>query len=123
MVAKPKPEIPPSPAPARRLEELTACRLCGAVEMKRAPAQPDPPFGLMQCQACGGICLSPRPPIEDMRHYYDEFYQGEREKDPRQERRARRHFRRLARAAAKTGRLLEIGAGDGYFLDAARTAG
>jgi SAM-dependent methyltransferase len=123
MVAKPKPDFPPSPAPSRRLEELTSCRLCGAAELKRAPAQPDPPFGLMQCQACGGICLSPRPPIEEMRHYYDEFYQGDREKDARQERRARRHFRRLARVTGKTGRLLEIGAGDGYFLDAARSAG
>jgi 2-polyprenyl-3-methyl-5-hydroxy-6-metoxy-1,4-benzoquinol methylase len=61
--------------------------------------------------------------IEEMRHYYDEFYAGDRERDARQERRARRHFRRLSRVAGKSGRLLEIGAGDGYFLDAARAGG
>jgi len=118
--------IPPDLAPSRppRLESVAACPLCDSATVMVAPVQPNPPFGLMQCASCGGIFLSPRPHIDAMPAYYDDFYGGEQPDKPseRQIRRSRRHFRRLARHA-RAGRLLEVGAGDGYFLNAARDAG
>ncbi len=103
---------------------MDSCPLCGSPNLQPAPLQPEPPFGLLQCGACGGIALSPRPLRSAMGAYYDAYYGSEAsaQKSERQARRATRHFSRLARHA-RAGRLLEIGAGDGYFLDAARRAG
>jgi len=116
--------ISPEPAPRpRRLENVDQCPLCNAQPLNTAPIQPDPPFGLKQCPRCNTILLSPRPPIDAMKTYYDEFYEGDAQRDPRQENRAQRHIRRLMRYATKPGRLLDIGAGDGYLLNAARTVG
>ncbi|HYF48029.1 MAG TPA: class I SAM-dependent methyltransferase [Planctomycetota bacterium] len=119
-------DIPPDIAPSKppKLEQVAACPLCDSSNVMLAPQQPDPPFGLMQCAACGGIFLSPRPRIDAMPAYYDDYYGGEQPEEPsaRQIRRSRRHFKRLARHA-RPGRLLEVGAGDGYFLHAAKEAG
>jgi 2-polyprenyl-3-methyl-5-hydroxy-6-metoxy-1,4-benzoquinol methylase len=106
-----------------QLETLTACPLCNSAAVAKAPDQPQPPFGLMHCQDCSGIFLSPRPRIEDMHQYYDDFYKGDRKKSSRQELRAKKHFRRLARSMPTPGDILEVGAGDGYFLNAAKEAG
>ena len=113
----------PSSSPAPKLEELRQCPLCGSPHIEVPPVQPNPPFGIRNCAACTAIFLSPRPPIEEMPQYYDEFYKADREKNKRQELRARKHFRRLSRTQPKPGNLLEVGAGDGYFLNAARQAG
>ena len=120
MLARTEPDFSPR---ERRVENITCCPICTAGNPSTPPAQPDPPFGLLQCGKCGLIFLSPRPPIEEMKHYYDEFYEGNQERSLRQEKRAQRHFRRLSRHAPKPGRVLEVGAGDGYFLYAARKAG
>lgn len=59
-----------------------------------------------------------------MKSYYDSLYGNSAgQRSPRQERRARRHLARLRHYAPVPGRLLELGAGDGYFLNMARTAG
>ncbi|MCY3022299.1 MAG: class I SAM-dependent methyltransferase [Planctomycetota bacterium] len=107
----------------RRVEKLDACPLCGSRWLLVAPVQPEPPFGLSQCSACGIIFLSPRPPLDAMKTYYDAMYDREDHPHPRQQQRALRHLRRLSRYAPTPGRLLDVGAGDGYFLNAARTAG
>jgi SAM-dependent methyltransferase len=115
---------PLPPAPPQRLETLTACPLCGGNMLLAAPVQPQPPFGITQCAACGGIFLSPRPFADAMRKYYDEFYAAdENAVSKRQERRAQRHFGRLMRYSGKPGRILEIGAGDGYLLNEAKKGG
>ena len=85
--------------------------------------QPAPPFKLQRCEACSGIFLSPRPRSDDMASVYSDYYAGSREKSPRQEVRAKKHLRRLMRILPTPGHVLEIGAGDGYFLAAARDAG
>ena len=120
MVGKITPDFVPRP---RRLETLDTCPLCDFRPVSPAPVQPDPPFGIQQCGKCGIVFLSPRPPIDDMKAYYDEYYEGQDQRNARQERRAERHVRRLMRFAGKPGRLLDVGAGDGYFLNAARNAG
>ena len=118
---KQSPSLSASPP---KLESLAACPLCDSAAIKAAPQQPDPPFGLMQCADCNSIFLSPRPCVEAMSAYYDDYYENDASAkiDDRQTLRAQRHFRRLARHA-KPGRLLEIGAGDGYLLKTARDAG
>jgi SAM-dependent methyltransferase len=105
------------------LETLSACPICQSGPTQLAPLQPQPPFGIQQCLACKMVFLSPRPPAAGMKDYYDEFYSDKQDRDPRQERRAQRHLRRLNRHFVRPGRVLEIGAGDGYFLHAARDAG
>jgi 2-polyprenyl-3-methyl-5-hydroxy-6-metoxy-1,4-benzoquinol methylase len=107
-----------------QLENLEYCPLCESAAIVNAPQQPNPPFGLKQCSTCNAVFLSPRPRIEAMSAYYDAYYDKEDSDkiNVRQVRRAQRHFRRLSRHS-KPGRLLEIGAGDGYFLKEARDAG
>lgn len=120
MTGKTQPDFSPR---ARKVENLSRCPLCDGEYPATPPVQPEPPFGLLQCAKCGVIFLSPRPPIEEMKHYYDEFYEGSHEKSARQEKRSQRHFRRLTRYSPRPGRVLEVGAGDGYFLNAAKKAG
>jgi len=120
MVGNIKPDPVSTP---RRLESVDHCPLCGARPPLAAPVQPDPPFGIKQCAACSLIFLSPRPPVDAMKSYYDDYYEGDAQRSPRQENRARRHISRLNRYATKPGRLLDVGAGDGYFLEAARHCG
>jgi SAM-dependent methyltransferase len=118
-------DLKPDPAPVRRrLEQLDKCPLCDGAGLVAAPVQPEPPFGLTQCGACGIIFLSPRPPADAMNSYYDAFYDGDdRPVSARQQRRAQRHLARLQQYFPSPGRLLEIGAGDGYFLKTVRDAG
>lgn len=86
--------------------------------------QPKPPFGLKQCGACGIVFVSPRPAPATVKAYYDALYNNASDqRSPREARRAQRHVARLGRYAPRPGRLLEVGAGDGYFLNAARAAG
>ena len=82
-----------------------------------------PPFGVMHCSDCYAVFLSPRPRIEDMSSFYEEMYDEEREKSTRQERRAQKHVQRLAKMMPTPGHVLEVGAGDGYFLKASRDIG
>jgi SAM-dependent methyltransferase len=106
------------------LEVLYSCPLCGAPGAQDAPVQPQPPFGLKVCGACSIVYVSPRPVLSAMKAYYNTMYDAAmNQRSPRQERRARRHLSRLARYKPVPGRLLEVGAGDGYFLNAARVAG
>ena len=105
--------------------------MCGSGSIAPAPAQPNPPFGLAQCSSCGGIFLNPRPPVDAMKQYYDDYYeQGggavsakAPEPSARQIRRGQRHIRRIGRYLEKPGRILDVGAGDGYLLKAALEAG
>ena len=110
-------------ASQRELENLQSCPICASKRIQPAPVQPTPPFGVMHCSDCYAVFLSPRPRIEDMSSFYEEMYDEEREKSSRQERRAQKHVKRLAQMMRTPGHVLEVGAGDGYFLKAARDIG
>jgi SAM-dependent methyltransferase len=116
---------PASAAATDCLEVLKKCPLCDSGALSMTPVQPQPPFGLTQCNDCGLIFLSPRPPVDQMKAFYDSIYDDESKdvKSQRQMTRAQRHIRRLSRYISPPGRVLEVGAGDGYFLNAAREAG
>lgn len=107
------------------LEEVPGCLLCGSGSLRPSPEQPHPPYGLLECPACSAILLSPRPQAEAMKAFYSRIAGGQRDLplDPRQLRRAQRHLRRLSRHRRPPGRMLEVGAGEGYFCSAAREAG
>ena len=119
MVGNLKPDLPPQ---IQRVETLESCPLCKSQWLLPAPVQPQTPFGLVQCGACAAVFLSPRPVAEAMPAYYDEYH-AENKKSARQEHRAKRHYRRLARYKHKPGGLLEIGCGEGHFLHIARDHG
>jgi 2-polyprenyl-3-methyl-5-hydroxy-6-metoxy-1,4-benzoquinol methylase len=108
-----------------KLETLNACPLCDSPQIAATPLKAPPPFGLMQCANCAILFVSPRPVNEKMKDTYDEWYAPrETDKPPeRQVARGKRHARRLQQYAAKPGRLLDIGAGDGYLLHAAKEMG
>lgn len=108
-----------------RLETLSACPLCANASIAPAPLEAPVPFGLKQCSACGILFVSPRPVNEGMKDTYDEYYEPRESAAPpeRQVRRGVRHARRIHKYAGKPGRLLDVGAGDGYLVHAAKEIG
>jgi SAM-dependent methyltransferase len=101
------------------------CWACGA--QARLSDDDFGPLGLYRCASCG-LLFDVRPP-EELRELYDETYFRELcggaeylEDEPARRREARKRVRWIRRHGAR-GRLLEIGAGTGHFLAAAREGG
>src|ERR1043166_6125293 len=97
------------------MNRLAPCMLCGAVEMAR-PFPARHPW-LARCRTCSFVFASDRPSDEEAARYYAAY--------PRQEGvspiTVRRFEEALAdcEAARKTNRLLDFGAGDGFFAEQA----
>jgi 2-polyprenyl-3-methyl-5-hydroxy-6-metoxy-1,4-benzoquinol methylase len=101
------------------------CWACGV------PAVPDPswlPIELHRCPACG-LLFAPERTAEDLQRLYDtgyfeEYPGGESyEEDPAQRRYEADRRIELVRRYRTRGRLLEIGAAAGHFVEAAAEAG
>lgn len=101
------------------------CWACGA------DAAPDPswlPVRLHRCSACG-LLFAPEPSADELQDLYDEGYfeaypGGESyEQDPEQRRYEAARRMQLVRRFRRGGRLLEVGAAAGHFVEAARAAG
>jgi 2-polyprenyl-3-methyl-5-hydroxy-6-metoxy-1,4-benzoquinol methylase len=101
------------------------CWACGS------PAYPDSDYAaahLYRCSSCGFLFSGERS-VEELRDLYDAeyFYEflghGAYEQDAAQRRYEANLRVELVRRYADGGRLLEIGAASGYFLEAARAAG
>ncbi len=118
--------------PAGLRLERPDCALCGPGSAQRRLHE-FPPFGVVACEACRLVFLSPRPLEADALglyqdptyyesptagHGYDEYL------DVRQNwvRTFERRLRQLRRHKA-AGRVLDVGCGPGFFLDAAAAAG
>jgi SAM-dependent methyltransferase len=106
-------------------EASETCWACGS------PAHPDPayaPARLFRCSRCGFL-FSPLRSAEELRdlydaEYFDEYTGGEAyEQDEAQRRYESRLRVEFVGRYCDSGRLLEIGAATGYFLEAARSAG
>lgn len=114
--------------------EDARCPLCSIAPVRLV--QDTRPFGLWECSGCGLLYSSPRPAAEELRAFHDETYfrryYGESIADFHRHRgdlyqRIRvfnlARLALLAPHAPARGRLLDVGAGQGLFLDVAREAG
>ncbi len=112
--------------------ERPACALCGPGTPQRR-VHAFPPYAVVACDGCGLVFLSPRPTeaaalalYQDAGYYesdvsghgYDEYLEVRQNWLGTFERRLRR-IRRYKPA----GRVLDVGCGPGFFLDAAMTMG
>ena len=114
--------MPSTDQPAQAFEEfenLSACPVCGAKGFHRA-FEPD----VAQCNQCQVFFRNPRPTQEEIRRSYD-FGSNYAEWQTDETMRGlmwQRRFDLLTRFK-KSGKLLDVGAGDGYFLDVAKAGG
>ncbi|MFH1954278.1 MAG: class I SAM-dependent methyltransferase [Pseudomonadota bacterium] len=105
------------------------CFLCGS-QTRELLLEKDP-WEVYRCLSCGLGVLDPRPSPEEMsRHYEKEYFferydQGLDPDSPQFKKRlsGEKHRVRFMRAAKRSGRLLDIGCGYGYFLFACRKEG
>jgi SAM-dependent methyltransferase len=106
----------------------SSCASCGSRLKPRFPAVEDPQtrglFAVLACVECGLGHTSPVP--EDLSPFYGDGYYGGRHGVTHRLclRRRTRLLERFGRgASANTPRLLDVGCGDGSFLEAARARG
>jgi SAM-dependent methyltransferase len=106
-----------------------SCVVCGS--RKRSPLLSIDGWTVMRCDDCGFGFLDPRPSPEEIDRLYRSSYFKERYDqglDPASELFARRisgesHRVRFIRRLVRSGNLLDIGCGYGYFLYAIKQAG
>ncbi|HEX4086555.1 MAG TPA: class I SAM-dependent methyltransferase [Chthoniobacteraceae bacterium] len=100
-------------------ESLSQCPVCGAGGFQRA-FEPD----VVQCQSCKVYFRNPRPTQDEIRRSYDvgSNYAEWQKDDSKRDMMWRRRLALLT-DFKPSGRLLDVGAGDGYFLDRAKEAG
>lgn len=128
----------PAAPPARGLEVVSACAICGGAQFtlyeQQMYALDGQALGLWQCRACAFVFVSPRPTPDRLRElyasarYYETDYnlgvQGSSyfaRKDS-----LLAHYDRVVAALERDqpkGRILEVGAAGGFFLEAARRRG
>ncbi|MCB9832278.1 MAG: class I SAM-dependent methyltransferase [Planctomycetes bacterium] len=108
-----------------------ACAMCGSDEAKVIVS--DPPFEVRRCGRCAFVYVSPRVPDDEIHRIYgDEYFQSDCPSDYgyggylEDAACHRKTFRKKARFVTRfkqSGRLLEIGAAGGFFLDEMRRRG
>lgn len=99
------------------------CNLCGQEEFK-VREDDDPPFRVLECMHCGLVFVHPFPDSSGLADHYDEKYYRAwitQQKDKRVHM-WRTRLDRLERKIPK-GKLLDVGCGDGSFLDLAKQSG
>lgn len=112
--------------------EETTCPLCGP-EAQQEKRYEFPPFGVVRCKECGLDFLSPRLQEKDTFEFYKglEYYapsharQGYDDYLDLRDAWVKTFRRRLKHISAykKSGRILDIGCGPGFFLEAAEQVG
>ena len=102
----------------------SSCNVCGASLTSRFDRVEDPQsgevFGIACCTRCGLGHTSPQP--EDLAPYYGAKYYGNRHSFTQRHCMARR-IRLLERTSTSGKQLLDVGCGDGSFLELAREHG
>jgi glycosyltransferase involved in cell wall biosynthesis/2-polyprenyl-3-methyl-5-hydroxy-6-metoxy-1,4-benzoquinol methylase len=100
-----------------------SCNLCGGSAYKvRETAEP--PFKVLECLDCGLVRVSPLPAAAALSEHYDKEYYRDW-LDAQREKRRRMWKTRLdgIERSRPRGRLLDVGCGDGAFLEQARLRG
>ena len=107
------------------------CNLCGSQD--RQPHCPENGLGLVQCQGCGFVYVSPRPDPEELYALYGETYFNNDESgvvgytdyikdEPNIRRTSQRRLQHLEQFI-KPGKLLDVGCATGFFIDEAQQRG
>ncbi|MBZ0304012.1 MAG: methyltransferase domain-containing protein [Anaerolineae bacterium] len=107
------------------------CNLCGSHD--RQPYCPENGLGLVQCNHCGFVYVSPRPDAKELYALYGETYFHNNESgvvgytdyikdEPNIRRTAQRRLTHLEQYVSP-GKLLDVGCATGFFLDEARKRG
>jgi 2-polyprenyl-3-methyl-5-hydroxy-6-metoxy-1,4-benzoquinol methylase len=107
------------------------CNLCGSDQ--RQPFCPENGLGLVQCQQCGLVYVSPRPDAAELYALYGETYFQNNEsgvvgyanyiRDEANIRRTADKRLRLLERYVQPGRMLDVGCAVGFFIDEARRRG
>jgi len=112
--------------------DLDACVVCGG---DLVPAGVQDGFELVSCKTCGMLMRRSLPEPADLPEIYAPEYYEHRPEQPvrgyadylgdaeRHRETARRRLALLARFAPRRGKLLDVGAAAGFFVDEARRAG
>ncbi len=116
----------PAPSLSPEEREDVACELCGS--SARTTLLTLPPYGYHACAGCGHVYLSPRPRPAVLPRLYQDYFSAEVPRIEAWRRMMARVYRtaiRLLREAGvpAEGRVLDVGAGYGFFLDALRDQG
>lgn len=97
--------------------EEIPCPICEAT--RRDPLHQEGSFQMVRCPSCQFIYLSPRPTNESLLHFYQHYLPEDRSSIQSWERMMEPVFKRAAHLIQQRkgkGRLLDVGAGFGFFL-------
>lgn len=108
------------------------CNLCGGVDL--APFCPENERGLVQCQNCGLVFVSPRPDAHELYALYGETYFQNSDSgtvgytnyikdEPNIRKTFQRRLRRLEQFVTRKGTALDVGCAAGFFLAEAQARG
>lgn len=99
------------------------CNLCGQSNF-RIREDDEPPFRVLTCRICGLVFVHPFPDVTGLAAHYDEDYYREwiTEQKGKRIQMWRNRLKRLEKHR-QNGRLLDVGCGDGSFLNLAQQNG
>jgi len=97
--------------------EVIDCPLCG--EPESFPLHQEGSFQMVRCPSCQFIFLNPRPTIESLHYFYQQYLPEEESSIESWEKMMKPIFNRAAsllQQYTREGQLLDVGAGFGFFL-------
>jgi len=98
------------------MEEVD-CPICG--ESKGDPFHLEGSFQMVRCSSCQFVFLNPRPTAESLHHFYQTYLPDEESSIESWEKMMKPVFHRAAnliKRYGKSGRLLDVGSGFGFFV-------
>jgi len=98
------------------MEEVD-CPICG--ESKGDPFHLEGSFQMVRCSSCQFVFLNPRPTAESLHHFYQTYLPDEESSIDSWEKMMKPVFHRAAnliKRYGKSGRLLDVGSGFGFFV-------
>lgn len=106
------------------MSEALTCNLCGQSRDFAVLWKDDPPYRVLKCGHCSLVFVHPQPDPDVLAAHYDPSYYSDwmitqaRDRAHMWEKRVNRLTR-----SGRTGRLLDVGCGEGAFLQAAKRRG